>query len=694
MAWGLEEVYYLGASLFQVLLAYLIVRSGRRRTIRTAFGVVIGLSAIQTLNLLTRNLGQFYIPAGPRKFLDTAILLTLAYLMAQFPRPLGGKRGARISRRLWLGSLVTWGIASQVLAVTLGVESGLWKLGRNVFHEGAFALTAGLFALHFAPGWFDTEPGPLRTQALFAGAGLAVSPVEFGFTKLWGADFPGAILQNSLGGVFHDLVTWFALAGIARILYRTLQNRDPEAWILSALVLAAAGLGIHRSVQTISGPLEMAAHIFRPLLFAVALLRFELVDVPARERRWAVPVSAVAFGALAFVMVLGVLSPTGLDAQSIAPARALIAVVLVGGLAWVSRGSLQEELTPDSSGEERGRVLERYRLALEKAGGSNGELEELQDELGISDTEHELLSAVVEEGYVVGVDELRAAQPGDEIAARYRVQRELGRGGAGRALAAWDEEADRTVVLKEVLRPWEEDADCRRDALEREAQLAAGLDAEGLASVIDLVDTGRRLYLVREHVPGTPLDELVEDQGPLEPEQVARIGAQLAGSLAHLHDRGLLHLDLKPGNVVLDEEGLPVVIDHGTVQDHPENGAGGEASARATRTLDGSGSPQVGTLAWMAPEQVLAEAVDERTDLFALGALLYYLSTGRTHVEIEGQASYAIEDAIVRGSPPKDAPGPIAEAVTACLARDPDKRPAEARELAARLETASVVDRR
>lgn len=246
MAWGLEEVYYLTASLFQVLLAYLIVRSGRQRTIRAAFGLVVGLTALQTLHLLTRELGLFYLPTAPRKYLDSAILLTLAYLMAQFPTPLGGDRGARISKWAWLGSLLGWGVLSPLLTQTVGIQHWAWELGRDIFHEAAFAITAGLFALHFVPRWFETERGPLRTQALFAGTGLAVSVIDFGVLELVRNIQDVQLFSSGLGASFHTLTAWFVAAGLVRTLYLTFRSQDREAWILTILVLGAAGLGLHR----------------------------------------------------------------------------------------------------------------------------------------------------------------------------------------------------------------------------------------------------------------------------------------------------------------------------------------------------------------------------------------------------------------------------------------------------------------
>lgn len=688
-------MYYLTASLFQVLLAYLIVRSGRQRTIRTAFGLVIGLTALQTLNLLGQNLGVFYLPATPRKFLDSAILLTLGYLIAQFPTPLGGDRGARLSKRLWIGALVGWGLLSPLLTRTVGMEHWLWNLGRDVFHEGAFALTAALFTLHFVPRWFETEQGPLRTQALFAGIGLAVSVIEFGTVDAIRAVQNPQNVPVHLGRALHNVTAWFVGVGILRMLYQTYRRRDPEAWLFAGLVLAAAGLGVHQASVETPGVVEMAAHVFRPILLAMALLRFELIDVPEVERRWAVPTTAVAFAGLTFLMLLGLLSPAGLDAESIRPARATVAVLVVGVLAWSARGWLVDRFDPAVAAQDRGRALQRYRLELERAGKSleKEELAPLRDELGVTDTEHELIATLVQRGDVLETRRLRAAQPGDVIGDRFEVERELGRGGQGRALAAWDPERDRQVVLKEVLRPWEEGAGRRREALEREVEFIGALDEPGLARVHGIVEEGPRVYLVRSYVSGPTLENLVEEEGPLAEQRAARIAAEIAQSVQHLHEEGLLHLDLKPSNIVLREGEAPVVIDHGTIQQAAPVDEEGRERDR-TRTMVSS-SP-AGTLAWMAPEQLLEEPLDARADVFALGALLYYMLTGEHHVDLD-QPAFRVQDEIVQGSPPDDLDGPLGEATVSALARDPGRRPDSMQgmiELLGPVETYEVPSRR
>ncbi len=684
MAWGLDAVYLLAVGLLQAFLGYLIWRAGRRRTVHTAIGLVLALSAIQTLNLLASALDAWNLPAGTRRLTDTLILGTLVYLLTQLPTPIGGEHGARTSKKVWIGVLGAWALASQVLIATLGPEHVLYDASRSVLHEGAFAAIAGLFVLRFVPRWLDTEPGPLRTQSLFAGVAAAVTAFDQG-TRWLGSILasPAGILEpGGLGGALHDVTAWFVVAGIARVGYAAVRSRDRDCWLLTVLLLAAAGMGAYRIARDSFGAVEMAAQVFRPLLFAVAMLRFELVDVPTHERRWAVPVASISLAGVVFLMLVGILSPGGLDAQALEPASALVAVVLLGGLAWVSRPVLRI-FDPDAPAGDRGPILDRYRLALERArGAGDGEdLATLRETLGVTDREHELMRSLVESRTLVDTRHLTPAEPGDVVADRYEIERELGRGGQGRALTARDRETDQRVVLKEVLRPWEEGAESRRRALQREVDLAGGLDAPGLASVHGLVEQGPRVYLVRDYVEGDTLDELIAREAPLDPGRAIGVVDRIAESIAHLHDEGLLHLDLKPSNIVLADDGTPVVIDHGTVQ---KLRTGQEATRTATV---GASTLPVGTLAWMAPEQVLEQPVDERTDVFALGALLYHLATGRRHVEVDDRPRYAIEDDIVRGELPPDAPDPLGEVIEACLARDPDQRPASVdalRELLAR----------
>jgi predicted Ser/Thr protein kinase len=197
----------------------------------------------------------------------------------------------------------------------------------------------------------------------------------------------------------------------------------------------------------------------------------------------------------------------------------------------------------------------------------------------------------------------------------YIVRRELGRGGMGVVYLAEDTRLSRRVALKALFPEVGRDP-ARRERLKLEARAAAALSHPGIATVYALEEIGDTLYLSCEYVPGEPLRALLAS-GPLPIAQVVTIGAQLARALAAAHAAGVVHRDIKPENVVRTPSGVVKILDFGLAR------------------MDTAVGPQltqagviVGTPAYMAPEQILGQPVDFRTDLFALGILLYELATG------------------------------------------------------------------
>jgi eukaryotic-like serine/threonine-protein kinase len=200
--------------------------------------------------------------------------------------------------------------------------------------------------------------------------------------------------------------------------------------------------------------------------------------------------------------------------------------------------------------------------------------------------------------------------PRQLVAGRYRLGRRLGSGGFGTVYAAHDERLDRPVALKLI--PAHGPAPERA---QREALAAARLHHPGIVAVYDAGDDPEGRYLVSELVQGRTLDVLQRD-GALSDRDVLRVGLALAEALGHAHERGVIHRDVKPQNVIVpDERGGAKLTDFGVA-----HLAGDEP---LTRTGD-----VVGTLAYMAPEQAAGERVDERADLYSLALVLYESLTG------------------------------------------------------------------
>ena len=257
----------------------------------------------------------------------------------------------------------------------------------------------------------------------------------------------------------------------------------------------------------------------------------------------------------------------------------------------------------------------------------------------------------------------------------FRVGEPLGAGGMGVVYAAEDTRLGRMVALKVPLPDRGLDASGRRRFL-HEARSAAALDHPNLCAIHEVgeADTGH-LFLAMPLYRGETLRARLEREGALSPEQAMEIAGQVARGLAAAHGAGIVHRDLKPANLMLLPDGLVKVLDFGL------------AKARATGTsLTGA---MLGTAAYMAPEQVRAEPVDGRTDLWALGVVLYEMVAGRK--PFRGEHEVSLAHAIVHDEPEpaaqagRELPGGLEDLILELLAKDPARRPATAGAVEARL---------
>src|SRR5262245_1477115 len=216
-----------------------------------------------------------------------------------------------------------------------------------------------------------------------------------------------------------------------------------------------------------------------------------------------------------------------------------------------------------------------------------------------------------------GHPQSRGNQPGVTglVIGPYIVQRELGRGGMGVVYLADDTRLSRRVALKSIS-PGLDQALGGRQRLRLEARAAAALSHPGIATVYALEEIDNQLYLACEYVPGEPLRAVLE-LGPLPYTQVVTIGAQVARALSAAHAAGVVHRDIKPENVVKTASGVVKVLDFGLAR------IDGDTQPKLTQT-----GVILGTPAYLAPEQAMGRQIDFRTDLFALGLLLYELTSG------------------------------------------------------------------
>lgn len=267
---------------------------------------------------------------------------------------------------------------------------------------------------------------------------------------------------------------------------------------------------------------------------------------------------------------------------------------------------------------------------------------------------------------------------GAVLADRYEVIDLLGRGGMGEVYRARDRELDGIVALK-VLRP---ELAARAEVVERfrnEVKLARRVTHRAVARTFELGTAGGLRFLTMELVDGEPLSHLLARRGPLDPAWCARIGAEVCAGLEAAHEVGVVHRDIKPDNVLLTRDGRVVVTDFGVA-----------------RLASEAGSDLAGTPAYMAPEQVRDHPPTPRSDLYALGVLLFEALTGRLPFEAPTVlASLALR---LDRPPPDprehraDVPLELAQVVTTAMAEDPGARFASAGVMRAALQS-SVAPR-
>jgi eukaryotic-like serine/threonine-protein kinase len=250
------------------------------------------------------------------------------------------------------------------------------------------------------------------------------------------------------------------------------------------------------------------------------------------------------------------------------------------------------------------------------------------------------------------------------VADRYALKAPLGRGGMGVVWRAHDAVLGREVAVKEVVFPPTMADDERRPAqarVMREARAAARLNHPGAVTLYDVVQDHGGTFIVMELVNAPTLAELVRADGPLPVERVAEIGAEVANALEAAHAAGIVHRDVKPGNVMVPEQGVAKLADFGI------------ASLQGDPQLTSTGLV-IGSPAYMAPEQAKGEPSGPQADFWALGATMFYAVEGEP--PFDRGTSIATLAAVVNDPPraPRRA-GALAPLITALLSKDPGSRP-------------------
>ncbi len=261
------------------------------------------------------------------------------------------------------------------------------------------------------------------------------------------------------------------------------------------------------------------------------------------------------------------------------------------------------------------------------------------------------------------------------IRGRYRLERRLGGGGMATVHLAHDVELDRPVAVKLLADHLAGDPELRERCV-REARIAARLAHPNVVAVYDAGEDAGTPYIVMEHVEGETLADLLRREGRLERDRAVELARQACAGLAHAHDAGLVHRDVKPANLLLGRDGTVKIADFGIAR----------AGETTRLTLAGT---ILGTAAYLAPEQAAGEEVTAAADVYSLGAVLYECLAGQPPRRVESLADLDPEQPVtpLRDVAP-DVPQELEDAVMRALARRPEFRPATAAEFAQELDTA------
>jgi serine/threonine protein kinase len=256
---------------------------------------------------------------------------------------------------------------------------------------------------------------------------------------------------------------------------------------------------------------------------------------------------------------------------------------------------------------------------------------------------------------------------------RYDVVRPLGSGGMGEVFLARDRVLGRDVALKVLRKQFAGDEEFA-ERFKREAMSAASLSHPNIVQVYDRGETEEGAsYIAMEYVPGGTLEERISRDGPLEAAAAAEIGAQVAEALGAAHDRGMVHRDIKPQNILLTANGGAKVADFGIAR------AGSSATISRTGFV-------MGTAGYMSPEQALGEPATPKSDLYSLGVVLYEALTGELPFTADNPIAVSMKHVNEPLRPPMELnpriPGGMNALVTKLLAKDPEHRYADADELA------------
>jgi serine/threonine-protein kinase len=278
----------------------------------------------------------------------------------------------------------------------------------------------------------------------------------------------------------------------------------------------------------------------------------------------------------------------------------------------------------------------------------------------------------------------------------YRVLSTLGAGGMGEVYRAHDPRLSRDVAIKALNQAFASDPE-RLARFRREAQTLASLNHPNIAAIYGLEESGGSPYLVLELVEGESLAARLQ-RGGLATREWLALGVQIASAIEAAHERGVIHRDLKPGNVMLTSDGVAKVLDFGLAKQDPGDRETSDSSASPTRTAQAGATVAgviLGTAAYMSPEQARGRSLDRRSDVWSFGCVLFECASG--HAAFSGETISDLIARILEREPdwtalPAGTPARARELLRRCLRKDADARPRDIRDV--RLELAEIASGR
>ena len=262
------------------------------------------------------------------------------------------------------------------------------------------------------------------------------------------------------------------------------------------------------------------------------------------------------------------------------------------------------------------------------------------------------------------------------FAGRYQIIEELGKGGMGKVYRALDKELNEEIALK-LIKPEIAHDKKTVERFKREIKLARKISHKSVGRMHELMEDKGIRFITMEYVPGEDLKSFIRRSGQLAVGTTIRITKQVCEGLAEAHQLGIIHRDLKPNNIIIDKEGNARIMDFGIARSMKGKG------------ITGAGM-MIGTPEYMSPEQVEAKEVDQRSDVYSLGIILYEMATGRLPFEADTPFAVGVKQKSEIPAPPKEfnpqMPDDLSQVILKCLEKDKENRYQSAREVCLELE--------